>query len=476
MKLSLPLKLGIGVVLLFAAVIATCLLWTPMKIRYYVSYYHSDDAREIARGIKGLQSIGIKGVSKLEQLVSNELKHDPQKHMAMVVNVLISDKPKGVDLLTKALAGGANEAAFLAKHWAGFNEPVKDVYGDYHYPLHLAAKDGWKDAASLLIAKGAEMDAKDSDGTTPLHPAVWAGHKDLASLLIENGADVNVTVGSISITLLQEAIMQNKFDMAELLIRRGADMDAKDNQGYTSLIYATLMGRENIALLLIEKGADVNAKSNYGSMPLHLAAKGGHKDVVALLIDRGADVNAKNSSGNTPLHFTAYNGHNDTAALLIDKNADVNAKNNKNRTPLHDAAQSGRRKIILSLIKRGADVNAIDKVGMTPMNWASERKITNLLRNNGGKKIGELPEGKPVNSELQKVIDNYNETLKFIRDIEPQRKIKNGFQILETYKAERKKVVKNKIRLRKYMENHPDDSRGKELMELIDTILDLWNF
>ncbi len=31
MKLSLPVKLGILVVLLFSAVIATCLLWTPVK-------------------------------------------------------------------------------------------------------------------------------------------------------------------------------------------------------------------------------------------------------------------------------------------------------------------------------------------------------------------------------------------------------------------------------------------------------------
>jgi glucose-6-phosphate dehydrogenase assembly protein OpcA len=45
MKLSLPVKLGIFVVLLFAAVIATCLLWTPLRVRYYVGKLRSESSR-----------------------------------------------------------------------------------------------------------------------------------------------------------------------------------------------------------------------------------------------------------------------------------------------------------------------------------------------------------------------------------------------------------------------------------------------
>ena len=42
-------------------------------------------------------------------------------------------------------------------------------------PLHEAAT---KDVAELLIAEGADVNAKD-DGWTPLHSAAWEGHKEV---------------------------------------------------------------------------------------------------------------------------------------------------------------------------------------------------------------------------------------------------------------------------------------------------------
>jgi len=59
-------------------------------------------------------------------------------------------------------------------------------------PLHYAAWNGHKEVAELLIAKGADVNAKVAIwGRTPLHFAAWNGHKEVAELLIENGAEVN---------------------------------------------------------------------------------------------------------------------------------------------------------------------------------------------------------------------------------------------------------------------------------------------
>src|SRR3990172_6746593 len=59
-------------------------------------------------------------------------------------------------------------------------------------PLHMAAYEGKKEVAELLISKGADVNAKTDDGCTPLHVAVWWGNKKVTELLISKGAEVNV--------------------------------------------------------------------------------------------------------------------------------------------------------------------------------------------------------------------------------------------------------------------------------------------
>ena len=57
-------------------------------------------------------------------------------------------------------------------------------------PLHWASWNNHIEIAMLLIARGADVRAKDDDGKTPLHRASWNNHIEIAKLLLDRGAEV----------------------------------------------------------------------------------------------------------------------------------------------------------------------------------------------------------------------------------------------------------------------------------------------
>lgn len=216
-------------------------------------------------------------------------------------------------------------------------------------PLHFAAGywgGGKKDIAELLLAKGANVNAKDKDGYTPLVEAVTNDHKDIAELLLAKGADINV-MGRYDRTLLMQAC-GNK-DLVKLLLDKGADVNARNKVGQSPLFYVMeLPVCRGDAKLLLAKGADANAKDQYGQTVLYKAVTSGDKDSVELLLTQGADVNAKNKGGETPLHGS---NNKDIAELLLAKGADVNSKDELGFSPLVTALSRSDQLDIAALME-----------------------------------------------------------------------------------------------------------------------------
>jgi ankyrin repeat protein len=262
--------------------------------------------------------------------------------------------------------GGAGSTALLNAASGGYVEiiamlidagaDVNGVNAPLWTPLHKAAQNGHKVVAEFLIANGADVSARDWYGETPLDFTESANHfdyaenawlkdspeiksvkKEIANIILENGGksgaefsiDVAIKFGNI------KAIKQHLTERAEL--------SAKEKNNF--LRYAAYWGRREVAELFIAKGAKVNAKNDDGETSLHQAAKGGSKEVAEMLIFEGAKVNHKDIHGFTPLHEAAYWGKTDVAELLIAKGADVSAKSKAGHTPLFWAISNHNKEI-----------------------------------------------------------------------------------------------------------------------------------
>jgi hypothetical protein len=117
---------------------------------------------------------------------------------------------------------------------------------------------------------------------------------------------------------LLSAARDCSLDEVERLIGQGASVEAKNNDGWTPLIWAAANGHETICRLLIANKASVEAKDNDGWTPLIYAANCGHESVCKLLIANKASIEVKSNDGWTPLMRAARCGHDVVCMLLID--------------------------------------------------------------------------------------------------------------------------------------------------------------
>ncbi|MBW7452474.1 ankyrin repeat domain-containing protein [Paenibacillus sepulcri] len=257
-------------------------------------------------------------------------------------------------------------------------------------PLHWAVLTRQIGLIEDLLRRGADIQAKRSDGAMPIHLAIHGDYwfraaRDLSEQAMRNqwflvgflvacGAEYDIWAAST---------VGDSVRVASLLHTDPKLVNAKNSVDRRPLSYAAKYGNANTVKLLLDQGADPNAEERdapQGSA-LWAAVAGNHEECARLLLERGADPNSSVESGANPVSIAMSNGNDLLMKLLYTYGASVNLdaacwmeridlvgeilKANPSLInaggdygPLCMAAGSGHTDIVRMLIRGGADLNA----------------------------------------------------------------------------------------------------------------------
>lgn len=126
----------------------------------------------------------------------------------------------GTPLANAAYFGQLEVAKLLIGRGTEVNPLTRNQFGNT--ALHAAIAGRNRDLVEFLLAKGADVRARDSWGSTPLSVAAHEGMKEIAELLIAQGSDVNDRRSKDGKTPLTVALEEGHLEVAELLRHNGA--------------------------------------------------------------------------------------------------------------------------------------------------------------------------------------------------------------------------------------------------------------
>ena len=277
-------------------------------------------------------------------------------------------------LIAAAWDNDLRRARSLIARGADVNAKDRTVQSAYL----ISTSEGYLELLNLTLQHGADVDSKDSFNGTGLIRAADRGHADIAGRLIQAGVEID-HINNLGWTALHEAIILGDgsgryVDTVRVLVAAGADLRLRSQRDQiTPIEHATSKDYREIAQVLRAALEADRPSKQQANRRLLAAAESGDVTAAALALRAGATLETRDARGRTPLLLAVAEDRLAVARLLVYLGADPDALDDQHDTPWLVTGVTGSVDMLEVLLPAGPDLTIPNRFGGTSLIPASER-------------------------------------------------------------------------------------------------------
>lgn len=247
--------------------------------------------------------------------------------------------------------------------------------------FHEAARTGNLQEIKHLLDTGVAVDDRDPIGSTPLLDAVLERRTDVAQLLIAKGADVNARNLETGTTAIEYAVITQNAAILHALLQANAQTDIRTRNGSTLLHLAAARGSQPVLELLLDAHANVAVGDDQDYTPLDVCILNNQLNLLPILLAHGASASrVRAADGRQPLHLACIRGFASAVAPLVAAGASPVAKDRFGQTPLDLALAYKNVNVVATLLKLGSTIKESQSAADAAMESATLRGQTEIVR------------------------------------------------------------------------------------------------